>query len=130
MKVYLDASAAAKLMTMEAESLALRTCLAESSDGGDSVWSSVLLETELRRMAQRNGHTQAEATTVLDALSLGLADRALFVEAGLLPGDARRSLDALHVATALRLSADLFISYESRQLAAARDAGLHVASPS
>jgi hypothetical protein len=42
-----------------------------------------------------------------------------------------RSLDAIHIATALGLAADVesFVSYDERQSAAARQAGLTVVAP-
>ncbi|WP_142060425.1 PIN domain-containing protein [Pseudonocardia kunmingensis] len=49
-------------------------------------------------------------------------------EAGLLPGRHLRSLDALHVAAALRRDADVMLSYDHRQLAAADAVGLRTLS--
>ena len=40
-----------------------------------------------------------------------------------------RSLDAIHLATALRLGADTFVAYDDRLCAAARARGLLVAAP-
>lgn len=129
MIAYLDASAAAKLMMREAESESLRTVLGDAVTAGGTVTSSVLLETELRRAATRNGVDQLAVTAVLDLLDLTALQRDMFTAAGLLMGTALRTLDALHVIAALRTPADLFVSYDARQLDAARRAGLRVASP-
>jgi predicted nucleic acid-binding protein len=47
----------------------------------------------------------------------------------LLPGRNLRSLDALHVAAALRVGADVMITYDTRQADAAGASGLRVESP-
>ncbi|MDQ3937413.1 MAG: PIN domain-containing protein [Chloroflexota bacterium] len=46
-------------------------------------------------------------------------------------GTVLRALDAIHIASALRLGADLeaFITYDARQASAARELGLPVESP-
>jgi uncharacterized protein len=41
-----------------------------------------------------------------------------------------RSLDAIHLATALRIEADELLAYDHRLLAAADEQGLQLASPS
>ncbi len=91
--------------------------------------SSVLLETELRRTALRANVPQPLATAVLDRLDLVELDRATFAAAALIPDPNLRSLDALHLAAALRVGADLFVSYDERQIASAGGLGLHVVSP-
>ena len=48
--------------------------------------------------------------------------------AAALPGRLR-SADAIHLATAIRLQADVVVAYDADLLAAAVDAGLHVLSP-
>lgn len=48
--------------------------------------------------------------------------------AAALPGRLR-SADAIHLATAIRLQADLMIAYDGELLAAAVDAGIPVLSP-
>jgi predicted nucleic acid-binding protein len=97
---------------------------------GTELVASVLLETELRRTAARNeAMSQSEVTEVLARFRLLDPDRALFTEAGLLPGSNLRSLDALHLAAALRAEADAVVTYDSRQAEAARNAGLPVRTP-
>jgi hypothetical protein len=59
---------------------------------------TIPLETELRRLAVRWDLPQAEVTDVLHLFDIFTPDRALFSEAGLLPGRHSRSLDALHAA--------------------------------
>lgn len=124
--IYLDSSAIAKLLRPEAETAALRTLLAASAH---PVGTAVIAETEVRRTAARTGISQTAATRVLDQLELVDLDRAIYTHAGLLPGAHLRSLDALHLAVALREGADEFVTYDARQAQAARDCGLRVSSP-
>jgi hypothetical protein len=127
--VYLDTSAAAKLLTKEAGEPAVSTYLNACVANRDVVLSSTLLETELRRTAAREGLAQSSVTALLDRVNLIDVTRSGFTEAGLLPGDRLGSLDAIHIAVALRASADVLISYDQRQLDAAELLGLHVYSP-
>jgi predicted nucleic acid-binding protein len=53
----------------------------------------------------------------------------MFLEAALLPGPQLRSLDALHLATAIRLDADAVVAYDRRLLEAARSLGVNAVSP-
>lgn len=130
MSVYVETSAAAKLLINEAESSALSAYLDRLTYEGVPLVSGYLLETELRRLAARHGIDQVAVTELLDRFDLFEPDRAIFAEAGLLPGSNLRSLDALHVALALRVEAEAIVAYDVRQADAARNAGLHVKAPS
>jgi predicted nucleic acid-binding protein len=67
---------------------------------------------------------------LIDALGLLPLDRALLLAAGTLAEPALRALDAIHVAAAIDLSpVDGFVTYDERQAAAARLAGLRTMSP-
>jgi uncharacterized protein len=127
--LYLDTSAAAKLLVEEVESEALAAYLDGTVDGQELI-SSALLETELRRVAVRFELDQSTVTDLLARVDLVDPPRSLFHEAGLLPGPRLRSLDALHLATALRVASDTFVAYDARLVAAARSIGLSVHSPS
>lgn len=129
MIVYVETSAAAKLLVREESSSALLVHLDLCADRGDSLVSASLLETELRRMATRLDLPQVDVTELLDRFDLVAPDRALYAEAGLLPGRHLRSLDALHLAMAVRLDSGLMVSYDHRQVEAARAVGLVVLSP-
>lgn len=125
--IYLDSSAITKLFAAEAETTALQHYL--SAEGGVGVASSIVAEPEVRRAATRRHLSQEAATAALDRLALAVLDRDLCLDAGLLPGRGMRALDAIHVATARRLGADRFITYDARQAEAAQACGLHVISP-
>lgn len=125
---YLDASAALKLIVDEPESAALARAI---DDEQPDLVACQLLETELRRAAHRSpALTQQMVSGVLDGISLYGVPASLFAEAGLLPGARLRSLDALHLAAAVRLGVDRVVAYDTRLVEAARDLGLRVFTPS
>jgi uncharacterized protein len=131
---YLDASALVKLVRAEADSAALGTFLAAA----DLVSSELVLAEvprAIRRAAAADPDLPAEqlialAAEVLSALALLPLDRGLLDAAGALSEPALRALDAIHVAAAVDLSPiDAFVSYDERQSAAARLAGLRTVAP-
>lgn len=128
MSVYVETSAAAKLLVEEPESAALTKYLDDLVDRSPLI-SSMVLETELRRFAVRHDLNQSAVSDVLDRFDLIDLDRAIFVEAGLLPGTHLRSLDALHIAVAVRMGADSMVAYDVRQAESARAVGLRVVAP-
>jgi predicted nucleic acid-binding protein len=125
---YLDTSALAKLVVRETETDALRHYLA-----GSTVVASAVVRTELLRVGLRLGERYLAAA---DALLSGVAEvtvtRDRLDRAGRLAPAPLRSLDALHLATALDLGADLdvLVAYDGRLLDAAAQHGLRTASPS
>jgi hypothetical protein len=127
--LYVETSAAAKLIIEESESSRLAAHLDRAVDQDDGLLSSMLLETELRRLAVRTGVAQAVVTRLLERFDLLEIDRSLYREAGLLPGPHLRSLDAIHVAAALRANADVMVTYDLRQADAADSVGLSVQTP-
>ena len=72
----------------------------------------------------------ARAAELFDALALLPLDRDLLAAAGSLGEPALRTLDAVHVIAAIDLSPiDAFVTYDERQGAAARLAGLRTVAP-
>ncbi|MFB9776297.1 type II toxin-antitoxin system VapC family toxin [Brevibacterium otitidis] len=124
--VYVDTSALAALLKPEPESESLERWLDETSA---TLVSSDLLETELRRVAVRDGLSQTDVTALLDGVALAALDRAVFRNAGFLPMELLRTLDALHLETAIRLDADAILTYDRRLAQAAESAGLTVIAP-
>lgn len=93
-----------------------------------------MLRVELMRAARRTvlaEQVQAEARRVLERMHLVRIDDAILARAESLPPRPLRSLDAIHLATALDLSPppDVFLCYDERLAAAARWHGLAVVSP-
>lgn len=124
---YLDTSAFLKLLAEENESAAMR----EWAVLHDSLWSSQLLRTEAVRAASRLGISNDDVDAALESVSLILPSVATFYTAGHLAPHSLRSLDALHLATALEMGDDLegFVTYDERLITASRDASLVVLSP-
>ncbi|WP_224274872.1 type II toxin-antitoxin system VapC family toxin [Nocardioides lacusdianchii] len=127
-RCYLDTSAAVKLLVAEAESDALVDELRREQS---TLVACLLLETELRRVVAREpGLTQQVVTQLLRGVDLYELPPPLFAEAGLLPGAGLRSLDALHLAAAIRLEVESVITYDVRMVEAATLLGLDVLAPS
>ncbi len=131
---YADASALVKLVRDEPESHPLRTFLADAD-----LVSCELVLTEIpraiRRATARDPRLNLDlligrAGEVVEALGLLPVDRALLLAAGALSEPALRALDAIHVAAAVDVAPiDGFVTYDERQAAAARLAGLRTMSP-
>lgn len=131
---YADASALVKLAREEAESDALRAYLADAD-----IVSSELVLTEIPRAVRRAAAHDPELPLdlllervgmLVDAVALRPLDRALLAGAGALAEPALRALDAIHVASAVDLHPiDAFVTYDERQAAAARLAGLRTTAP-
>lgn len=127
--VYLDTSAAVKLIVGEAESTALRDWLGQVNG---SLLSSALLAAELLRATTRHGPNAVTAgRRLVNRVLLADVDRATLEMAGHLAPQPMRTLDAIHLATALRnlpfLSA--LVTYDSRLIGACRVHGVPVVSP-
>ena len=131
---YTDASALVKLVRDEPESSALRAFLADAD-----LVSCELVLTEVPRAIRRAAMHDprfpldvviSRAGDTLDALALLPLDRSLLMAAGALAEPGLRALDAIHVAAAVDLSPiDAFVTYDERQAAAARLAGLRTVTP-
>ncbi|WP_245627337.1 type II toxin-antitoxin system VapC family toxin [Kribbia dieselivorans] len=124
--VYVDTSALGALLVAQPETQELVDWL----DQADArLVSCDLLETELRRMAVREGRDQSKVSETLDGVSLAALDRATYRSAGFLPMPYLRTLDALHLEAAIRLDADAVLTYDHRLGEAAKSAGLDVIAP-
>jgi uncharacterized protein len=128
--IYLDSAAVVKLAHAEPESPALRAWLDERSDTG---WvSSVLTEIEsFRALARHAPGAVARLPAVLDQIELIGLDPPIRILARTARPATVRSLDAIHLGTALHARAVLtsFVTYDKRLLDAAAAAGLPVDSP-
>lgn len=124
--IYVDTSALGALLIEQPESEELLRWLDQTEA---TLVSCDLLETELRRLAVREGLNQADVTALLEGISLAALDRAVYRSAGLLPMPYLRTLDALHLEAAVRLNADAMLTYDHRLTQAARTVGLNVIAP-
>jgi uncharacterized protein len=131
---YADASALVKLVREEVESASLRAFLADAK-----LVSSELVLTEIPRAIRRavvrdpalSLDLLLERTIrLVGVLALRPVDRDLLIGAGALAEPALRSLDAIHIASAVGLTPiEAFVTYDERQAAAARLAGLRTMAP-
>jgi predicted nucleic acid-binding protein len=129
--IYLDSAAVVKLVHAEAESEALRGWLDERAE---TSWvSSVLTEIEsFRALARYAPEAAARLPVVLDLINLSPLDPPVRILAQTARPATVRSLDAIHLGTALHAREALtsFVTYDKRLLDAASAAGLPVDSPS
>ena len=129
--IYLDSAAVVKLVHAETESAALRRWLDERAETG---WiSSVLTEIEsFRAIARYAPEAAARLPAVLDQIELIGLDPPIRILAQTARPATVRSLDAIHLGTALhaRRAVTSFVTYDKRLLDAALAAGLPADSPS
>lgn len=124
---YVDSSGLVKLALREVEAPALITFLT-----GYRMASSSLALTEVPRAVLRSDAAALEAALVtLARVVLVEPSDALLRHAGTLLPATLRSLDAIHVASALALGGelDVLVTYDRRMREAAELAGLRVESP-
>jgi predicted nucleic acid-binding protein len=128
--IYIDTSALVKLLFEEPESpaltewLTLRTAIPKVS--------SDLSTIELLRTCQRIDESLVDdARRLLNGVDLVPIDHAIVEQAAILTPLELRSLDAIHLASAVSLIEDLteFVAYDLRLCSAAAQAGLPVVSP-
>lgn len=127
---YLDSSALVKLVAKEPESSALFAFL----DGKDGFVSSALAQVEVRRAVARGGGSEnhrRRADEAVAGVALIRIDDEILGEAAKLEPLALRTLDAIHLATALVLGSDLmaFVAYDEQLLDAARRHDMNVVAP-
>jgi len=126
--VYLDSSAIVKLVIAEPESADLRAHLRRRRP----LVSSALARTEVLRAALPFGEAiLSRSREVLRRLDLVRINDRILEAAGVLMPAEPRSLDAIHLATAGLLGADLsqLITYDERMADAARLVGIKVVAP-
>lgn len=128
--LYLDSSALVKLVVPEKESGVLLESL--------SAWpvrvASELARVEVMRAARRataQPAAEKRASEVMAGLYLLKIDGDILSEAARLEPRILRSLDAIHLASALSLGADLgaIVTYDGNMATAAASCGLRVLAP-
>ncbi len=126
---YIDTLALVKLVVAEAETEAL---LAWIADTKPELVAGDLARTELLRAVRRAAPDLAlRARVVLDSITLLSVTTPLFEAAGRLGPSDLRTLDALHLASALALGDDLVavVTYDRRLADAATMNGMPVVAP-
>ena len=119
-----------KLIVTESETRALRAEIQKWSELASSIVSRVEVPRAVRRVMR--ARTPVETLNmVLDSIAFIDIDRGLAADASRLEPPTMRSLDAIHLATALSFGTDLggFATYDSRLADAATHRGLTVLAP-
>lgn len=136
MRIYADSSALIKRAVQEAESEALEAALEQGVTDDAALVASSLAWVEvsraLRTLSGGDIHDKDIAEAVEVALS-GVAERPLTEDvislARRVAPPALRTLDAIHLATAILLDADIVLTYDDRLTDACRHNGLATTAP-
>lgn len=124
---FLDSSAIVKLVLDEAESAAIERFL-----NNQRFAASALVRTEVVRAVLRRAPARVKlARDVIDQARLIQIDPYVLDLAATIDPPTLRSLDAIHLASALELREELeaFVAYDDRLIAAASALGMPIASP-
>ena len=127
MAAYVDTSALTKLVLDEAESLAMRRWYVEH----DRVLCSRIGVVETRRAVARGQHDPEHLDVIMRSVELVEFDAEIARRAVPVGPPSLRTLDAIHLASALALGSemDAFVTYDDRLAEAARALGLPVVRP-
>jgi uncharacterized protein len=126
-RVYVDASAIVKLVLEEPETPAMQRWFVEATYAVTSRVGIV----ETRRATSRRPHDQVHREHVLRDVEVLELTPAIAASAAVIQPPGIRTLDAIHLASALAIAADLdaFVTYDDRMAEAARNLGLPVVRP-
>lgn len=134
MRVYLDSSALLKRVIVESESEQLRVAVRAHVEARAVLLTSRLAAVEVSRaIRMRFGLGYAAAADFVDDAMSGVAewpigDEVMSLSQRLNP-NRLRSLDAIHVASAMLLDSDVLITYDDRMADAGQRNGLRCAAP-
>jgi predicted nucleic acid-binding protein len=136
-RAYCDSSALVKRAVQEAESGPVEDVLEHyAAQGGAIICSSlgwVEITRALRSRLTGDSYDEAVINEAIDAALSGVAERLITEEvvglARRVPPSVLRSLDAIHLATAILADADTVITYDDRLADACRQNGLTVLAP-
>lgn len=128
--VYLDSSALLKLVLPESERAALESALAPWPDRLTSELSAVECQRAVRRQPEA-AVLSLRMDDILSSITLLRFDSSLLRLAGTIGPTRLRSVDAIHLASALSIGdyPEAFVTYDERLADAARAVGLNVLRP-
>lgn len=133
MRVYFDSSALIKRVVAEPESDALVDFLDDCYDRDDVLASSSLAWVEVSRAVLARVTSPGDAGALIDDAMSGVDERPMSADvisvARRIEPMVLRSLDALHLASAVVIDADLVVTYDDRLADACRRNALAVAAP-
>lgn len=124
---YVDASALTKLILDEPDSPTMRRWYV----GNERVFCSRIGIVETRRAVGRSRHDPAHLDVILRSVEVVEFDPDIARQAAVIGPATLKTLDAIHLASAIRLGAavDSFVTYDDRLAEAARAVGLPVVRP-
>ena len=133
MRVYVDSSALIKRVIQEQESTALVDFLDVHHEQADLLASSSLAWVEVSRAVLARAKSSTGAGQLIDDAMSGIDERSMTAEvvsvARRIEPLVLRSLDAIHLATAVLIDADVVVTYDDRLADACRRNALAVAMP-
>lgn len=135
MRVYVDSSALLKRVFSEAESTALTSALRAYVAEGSVLVSSTLAWVEVSRAlrAYPGSRGPVEMGSLADTALSGVLEKPMSGEvialARRLAPPVLRTLDAIHLASALLIDADVLVAYDQRLLEATTTHGISTSSP-
>ena len=129
--LYVDSSALLKRVFVEAESPAVALLLRQSHGSGALLTTSSLAWLEVWRALRRAG--VANVSSLVPRALAGIAEyplgESVLLRARGTSDDGLRTLDAIHLASALAVRADSMLTYDDRLAAAAAGEGIAVLAP-
>lgn len=127
--LYVDTSALGRVLLGEPDRPAIKRDLGSY----EKLVSSRLLQVELRRMARRENLLDASAEMLSEVALISIDESVLAAAETISPSNVG-TLDAIHLATAVRLAEagelDALMTYDKRLADGAREHGIEVLSPS
>ena len=133
MRVYVDSSALIKRVIVEEESDELVDFLDAHYQQADLLASSSLAWVEVSRVVLAHAKSSTDTADLIDGAMSGIDERSMTAEvisvARRIEPLILRSLDAIHLATAVLIDADLVVTYDDRLADACRRNSLAVAMP-
>jgi uncharacterized protein len=133
-RIYVDSSALLKRVVAEAQSAALTAVLRQYASTGDAMVSSAVAWVEVSRALRAGADTGVvEVDRLVDVAMSGVLEKPVSAEvvalARRLDPRVLRSLDAIHLASALLIDADVIVAYDQRLSAAAAHHGIRAIAP-
>lgn len=126
MIVYVDATVLVTLIKREDSSDSVIEYLDDLAEDDHPLVAGQLVETELRHVANRFSVDQSSVQPVLERVNLVDQTPGDFRQAGILQARHLGTLDALHLATAIRTPATAMLTFDQRLAEASEALGIRV----
>lgn len=135
MRAYIDSSALVKRVSDEIHADALTDALERTLDEGGVVVTSALARVEVARALRLKLDVDeprkiiVAATEIFDGIAVAAIETMILDHARIIGPPLLRSLDAIHLATAVALGADEVWTYDQRMAGVAEELGILSRSP-